>query len=188
MKYQLFVVLFLGIPIGLFSEDMPEKHKETIADESRPDIDEKKLDVLCGETHSIGKIREHMSGDDLVSLLGAPGKKGRPGRAEAYGGELLQVWYFPRHGVVATMEKVGRSKWRIWSVAIRSPCRYRTARGIGIGSEGKLVMMAYGTLVAYHYASGQDEAVIVGDEYHCNIRFSLHADRVTQIEMWVTAP
>ncbi len=98
------------------------------------------FELLRNET--IGFLSIGMSDRDVLNGLGEPEEKSVAKVWPAVGWEEHQYWYYPTKGIELCMiRKEGQQV--VERVSIKSPCEFKTKRGIGIGSTNKEAQDAY---------------------------------------------
>lgn len=114
----------------------------------------------------------------IINKLGLPEKKDKE---EYWGatGNYAQTWYYTSLGIELDMEsdKKGDLK-KTRNITIKSPCKYKTSKGIGIGSDSKLIKETYSKLIdTTQYDSN---CIVVGTIYWGTI-FNLKNNLVNSI-------
>jgi hypothetical protein len=97
---------------------------------------------LDGE--SIGPLKQGLSADEVVKLLGEAGEKDEI-TEEGATGDWVQSWKYPDRGVDLWMRADTQTgPQTVAAITILQPCEFATARGIKIGSSYDEVAKAYG--------------------------------------------
>lgn len=126
------------------------------------------------QAESFGPLKLGMKDGPVLKALGPPKSKGKP-VLEAATGLTVSEWKWP--GLTLTMgrEKAG-SPWQIERLLAYAPCKFKTARGVGIGDTLERVRVAY-TLGG---EDGPTEQVMLGDAYG-GLLFNLKKGKVVEI-------
>lgn len=131
--------------------------------------------VIAAET--IGGLSIGAKASAAERLLGPPKTRTKP---KLWGADGLyhSDWRYPAAGVLVGTSAPERSgPWEVFSVALKSPAKLKSARGIGIGSTRQELMATY-RRDAHQDPSG---SVLVGNEYDgLMFQFDRH-DRVAEI-------
>lgn len=128
---------------------------------------------------SIGFLRIGLSNEEVTNELGEPTEKSEAVEWEADGG-VHQSWYYRESGI--DLDMVGNSGELILrSIKITAPCKYKTKRGIGIGSSRKDVIEAYKDEISMENYTGFEEPIIVAGSFYGGVIFSFENDTVSRI-------
>jgi hypothetical protein len=150
---------------GLFHDSI--NHPETDA------LDEAGLELMGQE--SLGQLKLGLSATELKAILGEPTKKSGRKLWEA-DGELHQTWEFVPVGIIIDM--IGDKNANVGMIMATSPCKFKTSKGIGIGSERKDVEKAYSDLLNPDYSS---HSSLVAGSLYGGVIFNFENDMVASI-------
>lgn len=138
------------------------------------------FDLMRNET--LGLLKIGVSADEVVKGVGKPAKKSLAKIWPADGWEH-QDWYYPEKGIELNM--VRRDGIQVVSmIDVKSPCKFKTKRGIGIGSAAIDVETAYNNEINPQYREifgvKNLDKLIAGTVYG-GVMFSLQDDVVSEI-------
>lgn len=128
---------------------------------------------------SIGFLRIGLSNVEVTNELGEPTEKSE---AVEWGadGAVHQSWYYKTTGV--ELDMIGNSgALEVSSIKITAPCKYKTKRGIGIGSSRKDIIEAYKDEISMENYTGFEEPIIVAGSFYGGVIFSFENDTVSRI-------
>ena len=124
-------ILFLVIAFGMIILSSPAVK----ADDEDPSA------ILQKE--KIGSLKLDLPASGIIELLGKPGKKSAV-TFEAATGLYVCDWEYKDKGIFLQMaSEDNKGKMKVNSIRIAAPCKFQTARGIGIGSKKGDVEKAY---------------------------------------------
>lgn len=178
-------VIYLGIIVLLFLFSIP-----AVAEDDAPDI-------LAVE--AIGPLKSGMKKDEVIKALGNPESKSKIQWMGATG-LAYQDWNYPKQGITVTMsaepleddpEKMSDpalvltenqvGEFSLDSIYIKSPCKLKTRKGIGIGSSRVEFEKAYPKNTwDEHFSS--EKSVIVGSIYG-GLALDFEGDKVVRIRL-----
>ncbi len=131
--------------------------------------------ALMKET--IGPISIGISAEETLKILGKPEQKSD---ARIWGADGMehQSWSYPAQGIeLGMVQKEG--KQIVAGISIKSPCDYKTQRGIQIGSHAPEVQAAYKNEI--NPQNSNPESTIVAGTVYGGIIFGLKDNIVTSI-------
>ena len=126
---------------------------------------------------NIGLLSIGISDSDTLKILGQPEQKST---ARIWGADGMehQGWYYNAKGIELDMIRK-ENKQEVNMISIKSPCDYKTQRGIQIGSSSAEVQRAYKNEINLH-DSKSDSSIVAGTIYG-GIIFGLKDTIVTSI-------
>ncbi|OQB16018.1 MAG: hypothetical protein BWY15_00145 [Firmicutes bacterium ADurb.Bin193] len=180
-KYILvFTVLFIcGLTWYALKNSFADKTQNQITDSGKPapkDYSEIGFELMNSE--SIGALKIGLSDNDVIKALGEPEEKSE---MEIWGadGENHQTWNYKSKGI--QLDMIGDLKNQVInSMSIKSPCDFKTKRGIGIGSSRTDVSAAYKNEINNDDPSVNQSVLIAGSVYG-GIIFSFENGTLTTI-------
>lgn len=121
------------------------------------------FDLINSE--SLGELCLHMTGSQLIAILGEPDKKEDPVIWGA-DGLLHSSWSYEKKGIEINMVKEPDKdeEAKIFSIRAFSPCVLQTKRGIKIGDKREDVIRAYSNEI-YPNNSQTEGNIIIGSVY-----------------------
>lgn len=125
---------------------------------------------------AFGPVRLGLTDGQLQKAVGAPASK-TPVALEPATGQHVSDWKYPKLGLTLKMaadKKAG--PFTVASFALESPSRFRSTRGVGIGSSADQIRKAYKGFVE----PGSSDRIVVGSEY-MGIIFTLEGGKATYI-------
>lgn len=136
------------------------------------------------QSERLGPLRLGLPAGEVLKALGKPDEKSERALWAADGAEHQQ-WRYPAQGIVLGMIAEGSgNEQQIYAITISAPCRFRTARDIGIGSGRGEVLEAYRREIARSSGDSavgiSDDAVIAGSVYG-GVVFTIKHDKVTAV-------
>jgi hypothetical protein len=147
MANRMFWVLIIGIFVGVLVADKVSAAQTpvtTIADQETvkdPKINYSKSGYELMKETTIGFLTIALSDSEVLNGLGEPEGKSAE---QVWGadGRPHQKWLYPAKGIeLGMIRKDGKQV--VERMSIKSPCEYKTNRGIGIGSTANEVQTAY---------------------------------------------
>ena len=141
-----------------------------------------KMDIsVIGEellkVEGIGPLKLALSADETVKILGNPETKSKASVWPADGLEH-QEWIYKQKGLRLDMITEG-GKQEIGNMTAAAPCKFKTKRGVGVGTHTQTVMNAYKAEVNLS-ASDSSQSLIIGTVYK-GIVLSIKDGRVSSI-------
>lgn len=126
---------------------------------------------------SIGLLSIGISDSDALKILGAPEQKSN---ARIWGADGMehQRWYYQTKGIELDMIRK-ESAQTVNMIIIKSPCDYKTQRGIQIGSSEAEVQRAYKNEI--NPQDSKSNSTIVAGTIYGGIIFGLRDSIVTSI-------
>lgn len=126
----------------------------------------------------VGKLRLGMSAAAVRTALGKPALGG-PEMLEQATGSYVQEWRYLHQGITLKMSAThAHGAQSVDGITVVAPCRFRTSRGIGIGSPAAAVRQAYARDLNKESTSA--EQIVVGSVYG-GVIFTIQKGRVTRI-------
>ena len=126
---------------------------------------------------NMGPISIGISAEDTLKILGKPEQKSD---ARIWGADGLehQSWSYPTQGIeLGMVQKEGKQS--VAGISIKSPCDFKTQRGIQIGSHAPEVHAAYKNEI--NPQNSNPESTIVAGTVYGGIIFGLKDNIVTSI-------
>jgi hypothetical protein len=119
---------------NLIPKDLIKESKET------KDYLEIGFELIRSE--SVDFLKDGLSSIEVIERLGNPEEKSD---ATEWGadGQIHQTWFYKSAGIELDMIQNKANSQVINMITITSPCKYRTKKGIGIGSKKDEVLTAY---------------------------------------------
>ena len=131
--------------------------------------------ALMKET--IGPISIGMSDSDTLKALGNPEQKSNA-RIWSADGMEHQRWHYQTKGI--ELDMIRKENYQAVSmIIIKSPCGYKTQRGIQIGSSDLEVQSAYRNEINPH--AGKSDSAIVAGTIYGGLIFGLKDSIVTSV-------
>jgi hypothetical protein len=153
------------------------------------------IDVLSKE--KIGQLKIGMTAPQVIKILGNPEKEEKLQFSEVTG-NLFTAWYYNKKGIVLGMitdakdgsnHKSFRAKpgspLTVDSITIKAPCRFLTAKGMGIGSSYNDVAKTYSDYP--HDKEFSDKNRIVIGSIYGGLMFDFEKNKVVRIFMGAAA-
>ena len=134
--------------------------QKTAGQAGKVDYDAVGAELMKDET--VGLLRIGLADNDVIMGLGEPTRKSDAKVYPADGCEH-QRWYYPANGIELDMIRK-EGKQVIKGLTIKSPCKLKTKRGIGIGSTSKAVLAAYKNEINPEFGS-EDGKLVAGTVY-----------------------
>lgn len=129
------------------------------------------------KTEGIGPLKLALSADETIKILGNPETKSKASVWAADGVEH-QDWIYKQKGLTLDMITEG-GKQKVGNMTASAPCKFKTKRGVGIGTNAQTVMNAYKAEINPS-ASDSSQSLIIGTVYE-GIIFSIKDGRVSSI-------
>jgi hypothetical protein len=129
------------------------------------------------ETESLGEIRIGLKANKIVELLGEPEKKSKLIMWGA-DGQYHQTWYYYQEGIELDIIGEVKAKKEVYMITITDPCKLKTKRRIGIGSDFKDVKHAYKKAIDPEFSG--PKGIVAGTIYG-GIIFNFEHKKVTEI-------
>lgn len=150
----------------------PDEKTEPAVDDK--DYGEIGFDLMRQE--SLGVLKDGMSAVEVINNLGEPVQRSK---AVEWGADGLvhQTWFYHEKGIELDLVK-DEEKQAVNMITIKSPCRFRTNRNIGIGSTKDEVITAYQEEI--NPESGNNDSIVAGSVYGGMI-FSFEKEQVSEI-------
>ena len=159
---KIFIACCLSIAVSCTSNKTSEnkniqENKSDTSAVSETESPDSELEVLDGW------LKYDTDQQIIIDKLGLPEKKDKE---EYWGatGNYVQTWYYSILGIELDMEsdeKGDLKKTR--NITIKSPCKFKTSKGIGIGSDSKLIKETYSKLI--DTTQSDSNYIVVGTIY-----------------------
>ena len=138
-----------------------------------------KKDLATGEQEILGAwLKESIDEERLIAHLGKAEKRGVDEYWAALG-MYMQEWEYTSLGIKLEMESKSKNgNKRVYSILIQSPCTLKTSKGIGVGSDEKMLRTEYRGWI--DEGSSTAESIVVGSLYGGTV-FSMKNGVVSKI-------
>jgi len=139
---------------------------------------------LLMQSERLGPLRLGLPAGEVLKVLGKPDEQSERSVWAADGAEH-QTWRYAARGIVLGMiaEDEG-SRQQIDRITVSDPCRYRTTRGIGIGSSRGEVLEAYRNEIAPGSGDreeGSRDGMVVAGSLYGGVVFTITRDKVAAV-------
>jgi hypothetical protein len=135
------------------------------------------------KTESLGPLRIGLSSSETVALLGSPETKS-PKRVWPADAQEHQQWAYNKAGLIFDMVTEAGEQ-RIATIKASGPCKFKTKRGVGVGTDAQTVMSAYKAEINLP-ESDYPQSLVVGSVYG-GLIFSLKDGQVSSIFLGAAA-
>jgi len=134
---------------------------------------------------AFGELESGLADKAVLAKFGEPeSKDGR--EEEGATGDIVELWHYPKQGVVLTMvSQTMTSAQSVSGITISAPCAFKTKLGIGVGSTRADVSAAYGAFKDPEFPAGPEQ-FIAGSVYG-GMFFDFTKDEVVSMFMGVGA-
>lgn len=191
MKYFLFILLLISSACGSKKNtDVQTGEVKTGVDSAATTDQKQTVNTSPGITNTdleqFGEIRLKETSQEIYSKLGQPEQKPIVEMWEA-DGLLHEDWDYKKKGLVLNMISEARRPEQtrnVFSITAKTPCMYKTTRGIGIGSTYAEVREKYKGMID---ESTTDNTMITVGTVYGGILFSFKDDKVETIFLGAAA-
>lgn len=123
-------------------------------------------------------LQLNISSDEIINKLGVPVRKGKT-EENGNSGVLIQIWEYPQYGLYLLMDLNNPNHIvQLYGIEAVYPCKFKTARDIGIGSS------LCALLQKYPKGKQSKENFSIGDPYGICMNFSITADTISRIAVY----
>jgi hypothetical protein len=179
MVSKVFLMLLTTITFSFNApKNMPPNYEQINIESS-----EKIFDFLKNE--KIGKLKLSLKNKELEKIIGKPEIKSKFKIWAADGAEH-QTWKYKKLGIELDMMKIDKNTSEINMITIKSPCKLKTTKNIGIGSTKDEVLKSYKKYIDQESYSKNSNSIIVGSIYG-GIIFGIKNNKVNEIFLGASA-
>jgi hypothetical protein len=145
--------------------------------------DYEKLGFDLMQKETIGKLKIGLSIHDLIKILGNPTNK-TENELLPSDGEYHQTYNYLKLGIKLDLIGKNENYKTINTIRIEHPCKFKTQKGIAIGSNTTEIINAYKEGI--NPAFSDSSSIVVGS-YFGGMIFRLHSGCVTSIYLGINA-
>lgn len=155
-----------------------------------PNINKTKIETTDKNSYSIenekiGKLKLSIKNKDLEKIIGKPEIKSKF-QIWAADGVEHQTWKYKKLGIELDMMKIDKNTSEINMITIKSPCKLKTTKNIGIGSTKDEVLKTYKKYIDQESYSKNSNSIIVGSIYG-GLIFGIKNNKVNEIFLGASA-